>query len=178
MSKKINMILFIVLIIFIAMPFFYIETGDKSYEYVGGVSLLPGFEFLEASGSHSAIVRSEYQSALYYLFVIIPIVEIALIGCSMYFEKSNGKKNISLLLEVLCYAVNFIGFVFAVFSLKESPVLPNYKFAFGYLGTIFIYVLIYAIKILDYLIIKTPPESELWPNTNANNVKPIKERRK
>ena len=67
------------------MPFFYIETGDKSYEYVGGVSLLPGFEFLEASGSHSAIVRSEYQSALYYLFVIIPIVEIALIGCSMYF---------------------------------------------------------------------------------------------
>jgi len=168
-SKKFNIILFVLLIILIAMPFFAVPQGDDSFVYISGMSILPGLDFLDSSSSYISAVRSEFENPKYYLFVIIPIIEIILMCVSIHFEKSPDKKNLSLLLEILCYVMNFIGFVFAVFSLNESPNLSDYELSFGYLGMLFVYVLVYAIKILDYLIMKTPPESELWPNTTVNS---------
>ncbi len=162
-SKKINIVFFVLLIILVAMPFFGIQTGDDSYEYIGGTALLPGLGFLDAQNTHALAVRGEYENIIYYSLVLIPIIEIILMSFSIYLERKDNKKKLSVLFETLCYFVNFIGFVFAIFSLKESPTLSGYEFSFGYFGTIFAYVLVYAVKIMDYLTIKTPPESELWP---------------
>lgn len=150
-AKKINIILFFALIIAVALPFFQLGEG-KSAIYISGMSIIPGFDFADFN-TNAISVRSALQNSIYYLFYIIPLIEILLMGISIVSDKKAR------LFEILCYAVNFIGFIFTVFSLRGYE---EYDLSYGYAIVIFIYLLVFVFKILEYLINCTPSEEQLW----------------
>ena len=149
MSKKINIVLLCINIVLLIAPFFEVQSADKSNIYINASSLFPIFQNM--GNEHYNNIRTTIGSNIYLLFLIIPLAEIALISISMRLKSAK--------IELLAYLLNFVGFVFAIFSLHG---FENYKLSFGYFGILFVYLLIFAIKLLEYLITSSPSERELF----------------
>ncbi len=154
-SKKINILLFFAIIISVSLPFFEVESGDSTI-YISGMSLLPGFEFTDTNDVNYQVIRGALQNGKYYLFYIIPLIEMALMSLSVIFENKGTK---AVIFEILCYVINFGGFLFTIFSLKGYE---GYDLSFGYCSMMFMYMLAFAFKIFEYLINSTPSEEVLW----------------
>ena len=147
MSKKINAILFVALLALLVAPFFQIEASEGSYTYINAFSLMP----FGSSESNFGVIYNELGSVMNLLFIIFPILGIVAMVGSIITDK--------VAYEILAYVVAFIGFCFSVFSVHG---FEQYDLSFGYFGTVFVYVLIFAIKIIDYLVSVSDNEEKIW----------------
>ena len=141
MSKKINIGLLCVMIGLLFAPFFETEVNEATL-YVNSLGLLPSLNTF--AGEHGKAIFELTGNFIYFSLFVFPLIGIITLILSE--TTSNEKKSKTI--ETVCYVITFIGFVFSTFSITA---VDNYDLSWGYLGYLFVYLIIGAMKILDIL---------------------------
>lgn len=157
MSKRFNILLFAVILLFAFMPFFQLEKANSSNVYISGLALIPGLNSInilnDASGA--AAVYESAGNIKYILLILFPFFGLAL---SVICEFLKNKKAV-LISMTISYVIAFLGLVFAIFSVNE---VGSYDLSFGYFGTLFCYTLVFAVGIFSYLFASSAKEEGIW----------------
>ena len=155
MSKKINIILFSAVIVLLFAPFFEYSQSSDSFIYVNAFALMPGLSSVISMNEHYSAIYELVGGAYFFLLLLFPIFCLVL-SIAREFIKNN---KTAFRLYILSFIVSFVAFIFTIASIQE---IESYELSFGYFGTIFIYLLVFASGIFDYLIAVSPKEEDIW----------------
>jgi len=108
-----------------------------------------------SSGSNFEYIFKIAGGISNYILIVFPILALSL----YIFSQASKNERLLNILETICYIFAFGVFIFTILSISS---VGSYELSFGYTGTVFVYSLIFAVKILDYLITVSPGEEKIW----------------
>jgi len=154
-SKKINIILFSAIVVLLFAPFFEYSQSSDSFVYVNAFGLMPGLSSIMSMNEHYSTIYELMGGFYSFLFLAFPILCLV-ISLMREFLKND---KMAFRLYILSFVISFVAFIFTIASLQE---VESYELSFGYFGTIFVYLLVFAAGIFDYLITVSPKEEDIW----------------